>query len=62
VDPLREHDVELARAASAEEKAEQALEAMRFGIQLKWTALRTRYPNLTDADIDKQLLAWLGGE
>jgi hypothetical protein len=62
VDRLRDDDVEIAWATALEIKAEQALDAMRFGIELKWTGLQTRYPDLPEEEIDRRVLAWLRGE
>lgn len=59
MDRLREHDLETARTTPPEVKAEQALDAMRMGIELKWSALRARYPAETEEQIDQRLLAWL---
>lgn len=59
MDPLRAHDLEVARLTAPSEKARQALEAMRFGIELKWVALRTRFPDAPEEEIDDLLRAWL---
>lgn len=59
VDPLRAHDLDVARLTPPSEKARQALEAMRFGIELKWVSLRTRFPDATEDEIDQMLRAWL---
>jgi len=59
VDPLRQHDIETARAASPSEKGAQALEAMRFGIELKRAGLRVKHPDAPDEEIERRLRAWL---
>ncbi|GAC1365594.1 MAG: hypothetical protein NVSMB47_16910 [Polyangiales bacterium] len=62
MDPLRRHDLAVARETPPAEKAAQALDAMRFGIELKWTALRTRHPDLPEAEIDRMRIAWLAAD
>ena len=59
VDRLRADDLERARSTPPGEKADQALDAMRLGIELKWSALRARHPSATDEDVDRMLLEWL---
>ena len=56
---LREHDLETMRQTPASEKARQALEMMRFGIELKRVSLRQRFPGLPEAEVDRKLRAWL---
>lgn len=59
VDPLRAHDLEVARTTPPAEKAAQALEAMRLGIELKRASLRARFPAESEEQIDERLRAWL---
>jgi len=59
MDPLRQDDIALARAASPAERARQALDASDTGIRLKRAALRARAPHATEAEIDAQLQRWL---
>ena len=59
VDPLRRDDLERARATSPEERARQALEAMRTGIRLKRAGLRARFPDASPDEIDARLNQWL---
>lgn len=59
MDALREDDLERARATSVEERAAQALGAMRSGIRLKRAALRARYPRASDAEVEELLRRWL---
>ena len=62
VDPLRADDIERARATPPGEKLRQALEMMRLGIGMKRTRLRADAPLATDAEIERQLWAWLAEE
>lgn len=62
VDRLRAHDLEAARETAPSEKARQALEAMRFGIELKRVALRARSPGADEDEIDRLLRAWLADD
>lgn len=59
MDPLRAHDLETARSTSPAEKAAQAIELMRLGIELKRTSLRARFPEDSEEAIDRRLRAWL---
>lgn len=59
MDRLRRDDVERARATPPEERARQALEAMRTGIRLKRAALAARYPDASAEEIDERLQRWL---
>jgi hypothetical protein len=59
VDPLRSDDLARARAASPEERARDALSAMRTGIRLKEAALRLRNPSASDEEIEAMLCRWL---
>lgn len=62
MDRLREHDLECARRAAPSEKAAQALDAMRLGIELKRTSLRVRFPDASEAELDDRLRAWLAAD
>ncbi len=62
MDPLRQHDFELARATPPSAKAAQALAAMRLGIELKWAAERTRTPHASDDEVERRVRAWLSRE
>jgi hypothetical protein len=62
VDPLRKHDLETAKATLPSEKAGQALDLMRFGIELKWASLRARDREASDQEIERRLRAWLAGD
>jgi hypothetical protein len=59
VDPLRRDDIERARATPPEERAKQALEAMRTGIRLKRASLAARHPNESPEEIEARLQRWL---
>jgi hypothetical protein len=59
MDRLRRDDIERARATPPEERARQALEAMRTGIRLKRAALIARYPDALAEEIDARLQRWL---
>jgi Rv0078B-related antitoxin len=59
VDPLRRDDIEQARRATPEERATQALQMMRAGFRLKRSALRARYPDESDDEIDARFRLWL---
>ncbi len=59
MDPLRHDDIERARKTTPAEKARRTFELMRFGIRLKRTALRTRYPDETDEQIEARVREWL---
>jgi hypothetical protein len=59
MDALRRDDLDRARRTPPEERALQALEAMRTGIRLKQAALRLRFPDETDAEIERRLREWL---
>lgn len=62
VDPLRRDDVDAMRTTSPEEKARQAFELMRAGIQLKRTALRARHPRAAPDEIEAMLQVWLDAD
>ncbi len=59
VDPLRRDDIERSRLTPPEEKALQALEVMRLGIQLQSEKLRRAHPDDSRAEIQRRLWEWL---
>lgn len=59
MDPLRSDDIERTRRTPAEERARQALELMRTGIRLRRAALRARFPEERDDQIEARLRRWL---
>ena len=59
MDPLRRDDIERARRATPAERAKQALELMRTGIRLRRAALRARFPDESEAQIEARLRRWL---
>jgi hypothetical protein len=59
VDALRAHDIERARSETPATKLFQALELMEAGFRLKRRALRTRYPNASEEEIQRLFLDWL---
>ena len=62
MDPLRQDDIDRARATPPAERAKQALACMRAGIALKLASLRARHPGESAAEIDARLLSWLARE
>jgi len=62
VDVLRRDDLERARAATPSERLRQALQLMDDGIRIKRAALRTRFPEASDAAIEERLQRWLRRE
>ena len=59
MDPLRRDDLDRARRTPIEERARQALEMMATGIRLQRVALRSRYSQDTEQEIERRLRAWL---
>jgi hypothetical protein len=62
VDPLRHDDLERARRTPPEERARQAFELMRTGIRLQRAALRARFPDEREDQIEARLRRWLARE
>lgn len=62
MDRLRQDDLERARRTPVEERARQTLEMMATGIQLQRIALRRRFPEATEDEIERRLRAWLARE
>ncbi len=59
MDQLRHDDLDRARRTPIEERARQALEMMATGIRLQRVALRSRYSQATEEEIEQRLRAWL---
>lgn len=59
MDAFRTHDIETARSETPATKLLQALELMDAGFRLKRTALRTRYPLLSEEEIQRLFQEWL---
>jgi Rv0078B-related antitoxin len=59
VNALRRDDLERARSATPEERARDALAAMRTGIRLKRAALRVRNPSASEERLEELLGRWL---
>ncbi|MFS8068355.1 MAG: hypothetical protein ACMG6S_18515 [Byssovorax sp.] len=59
MDRLRQDDLERARRTPVEERARQTLELMSTGIRLQRVALRRRFPEATEDEIERRLRAWL---
>jgi hypothetical protein len=59
VDPLVEHDIEVARAATPAEKLRQALELMDAGLRLKRDLLKNGRPLASDAERQAAFEQWL---
>jgi hypothetical protein len=59
VDALRHDDIGRARHTPPGERARQALDVMRTGMRLRLIALRQRFPNATEQEIEEMLRRWL---
>jgi hypothetical protein len=59
VDVLRRDEIELARRTPPAERARQALEMMRTGFRLKRAALRARYRDESEEQIEARFRLWL---
>ena len=59
MDRLRQDDLDRARRTPVEERARQTLEMMATGIRLQRVALRHRFPEATEDEIERRLRAWL---
>jgi hypothetical protein len=62
LDPLRIDDIESARKSTPEQRASQTLEMMRTGFRIKLAALRVRYPQESEAQIETRFRRWLEGD
>lgn len=62
MDDLRGHEIEHAKASSPEERAIQALEAMKLGLRLKRMNLRRQFPDATEDQIERHFRAWLAND
>lgn len=59
MDRLRQDDLDRARRTPVEERARQTIELMATGIRLQRIALRRRFPEATEDEIELRLRAWL---
>jgi hypothetical protein len=59
MDLLRRDDIERARRTPPAEKALQAIEFMRVGIELRRAGIRARRPEATEAEVEQELRRWL---
>lgn len=59
VDPLREHDIRLARETAPATKLAQALELMQMGLRLKRATLRRLHPDVSEQEIERLFAEWL---
>ena len=59
VDAIRRHDIEWVRRTAPGVKLAQALQMMRFGIDLKRSSIRSKHPQASEAEIQQMLQAWL---
>ncbi|HEX3772270.1 MAG TPA: hypothetical protein VHV30_15445 [Polyangiaceae bacterium] len=62
VDALERDDLEVALRMTPEERARDLMEVIRTGFRLKEAALRARFPNESDAEIDARFQRWLDRE
>ena len=59
MDALRRDELDRARRTPPEERLAQALAMMRMGFRLKRVALRQRFPEDSEAQIEERLRRWL---
>lgn len=59
MDRLRHDDLERARRTPLRERGRQAFELMRTGIRLRRVALRARFPEEGEEQIEARLRRWL---
>jgi hypothetical protein len=62
MDRLRQDALDRARRTPIEERARQTLELMATGIRLQRIALRHRFPEAPEDEIERRLRAWLARE
>lgn len=62
MDALEEFDIVQDRRATAPTKLVEAIEMMAEGYELKRAQIRTRHPDLLDAEVEAAFLAWLVSE
>lgn len=62
MDPLRAEEIERYRRQPPAERLREALQVMADGIALKRGNLRRQFPDLSEAEIDAKLDAWLQRE
>ena len=60
MDSLRREAIERARAASPEERARQTFQLIEAGFALKRSALRARFPDANEEEIERLFREWLG--
>jgi Rv0078B-related antitoxin len=59
VDPLVEHDIEVAGAATPAEKLHQALELMDAGLRMKRDLLKNARPSASESEQQASFEQWL---
>lgn len=59
LDPLRQDDIERARRTPLDERARQVLDLVDFGIRMQGAAIRARFPDATEVEVDRRLRLWL---
>jgi hypothetical protein len=62
VDALRADDLVQARSTPPAEKLRQALEMMGVGFELRLAALRLRFPEASEVEIQAMFTRWLAGD
>lgn len=59
LDPLRQDDIERARRTPLDERARQVLDLVDFGIRMQNAAIRARFPDATEDEVERRLRLWL---
>lgn len=59
MDAFLAQDIKDNRKATLEGKLQTALELMSLGIEIKREQIRRDHPNMSDEDIERQLIQWL---
>lgn len=59
MNPFQKQDIQRKAQQSPEERMREVIETVDEGIRLKWSALRAKYPALSEAEIDAKLREWL---
>lgn len=62
VDPLEKDDIERAKRMSPEERMRAVFDAVNTGVRIRLAALRAKYPEATEGEIDAKLREWLREE
>ena len=62
MDALEQFDIVHDRQSTPQVKFVEAIEAMAEGFELKRAQIRTRHPDLSDADVEAAFVAWLVSE